>query len=135
MAKISFSLEELLTILVANELVPDRIQQPRGKGETIEFVVKTGIVILPAVPVSLTYAGYEDNNITFEISVAGGRFGEMIGGYTRQFESKMPPGVRLDFPHIHVDANKLLEARNIRGVAVEGISVSGDEFTIVASSK
>lgn len=130
MAKIVLSLEELLEILIANGILPDKIQQPRAKGDTIEFVVKTGVVILPAVPVSLTYAGYEDNNIKFEITVAGGRFSETIGGFAKQFESKMPHGVRLDFPHVHVDANKLLEARNIRGLRISDISASDGEFTL-----
>ena len=133
MAKIVFSLEELIQILIANELLPGQIQKPKAKDQTVEFVIKTGVVILPAVPVSLKYMGFEDNRISFEITVAGGRFSDVIGGYAKQFESKMPPGVKLDFPLIHVDADQLLEARNIRGLRVSDIVLENGEFTVTTS--
>ena len=134
MAKIVFSLEELLSILVANEVLPDQIQKAQAKGDTVEFVVKTGVIILPMVPVSLKYVGYEGEEIEFELSVAGGRFGDMIAGFAKQFESKMPEGVRLEFPKVYVDVGKMLEVKNVRGLKVSEISVNEGEFTVVASS-
>lgn len=134
MAKIVFSLEELLSVLTANDVLPEQVQQARANGDTVEFVIKTGVFILPMVPVSLKYAGYEGGEITFEMSVAGGRFSDVIGGFAKQFESKMPPGVRLEFPQIYVDVGKLLESKNIRGVSLSEVSVNDGEFAVVVSS-
>ncbi len=134
MAKITFNLEELLSILLANDVLPEQIQKANAGGDTIEFVVKTGVFILPMVPVSLKYVGYEGDEINFEITVAGGRFSDLIGGFAEQFESKMPPGVRLEFPQLYVDVAKLLEAKNIKGLRLSEILVNDGEFAIVISS-
>lgn len=131
MAEITFSLEELLRILISNGLLPAEILRPRVGGERIHFVIRTNSFILPFIPASLRFLSFNDNNAIFELTVVGSRLNRATRWLGQIFELRMPPYIKLDYPKISVDVDKLLKAKNIRGVRIKDISFQAGEFTIV----
>ena len=134
MAKITFSHTELLNILISNELLPKEVLRPKVEGEEIHFVVKTNMPLLQFVPVSLRYLSYTDNNAIFELTVVNSSLNKTIGKLNLLSRLDMPEYVKLDFPNISVDVNKLLKEKNIRGVQLKDIFFNNGEFTIVTCS-
>jgi len=131
MAEITFSLEELLRILISNGLLPGEILRPRVGGERIHFVIRTNAFILPFIPASLRFLSFNDNHAIFELTIAGSRLNRATSWLDQIFELRRPPYIKLDYPKIFVDVDKLLKAKNIRGVRVKNISFQAGEFTIV----
>jgi len=134
MAKITFSHEELIKILVSNELLPKEILRPKVEGEEIHFVVKTNLPLLQFVPVSLKYLSFADNNAIFELTVVNSSLNKTIGRLNLLSRLDVPAYVKLDFPKISVDVNELLKEKNIRGFLLKDIFFKDGEFTIVTSS-
>jgi len=134
MARITFSLEELIEILLSNELLPRQILRVRVKGERIHFVIRTNSFILPFIPVSLSYLSFDNNNAIFELAIAGGRLNKAVSWLDEVFKLNIPAYMKLEYPNIFVDIDKLLRERNIRGVRVKEITFEDGEFVIVTSN-
>ncbi|MHC4556504.1 MAG: hypothetical protein ACYTFW_05295 [Planctomycetota bacterium] len=134
MAKITFSLEELLGILISNQLLPREIVRVKIKGERIHFVIKTNSFILPFIPASLRYLNYDNNNAIFELAIAGGRLNKAVSWLNEILKLKIPAYMKLEYPNISVDIDKLLEEKNIRGVRVKDIIFEDGEFAIVTDN-
>jgi hypothetical protein len=131
MAKITFNLEEIIKILISNKLLPPEVIRIRVKGERIHFVIRTDSFILPFIPASLRYLSFNDNNAIFEFTIAGGRLSKAISRLNQALELKIPAYMKLDYPNMFVDIEKLLQENNIRGVRAKDISFEGGEFTIL----
>ncbi|MBL7153369.1 MAG: hypothetical protein ISS79_06605 [Phycisphaerae bacterium] len=131
MAKLTFSLEELISILNANEVLPSRILRPRVRDNTIHFVIRTGSFILPLLPASITYSGLEGNNAIFDLNIVSGRLNKVVSRLDRLLELDVPACMKLDYPKLIVDVDKLLKDKNISGVRVKEIYLENGRFTIV----
>jgi len=132
MAKITFSLEELTQILISNELLREEILRPKVEGDRIHFVIKTNSFILPYIPASLGYLGFSDNLATFELTIVSSYLNKIVSRLKQQIlQFKLPPCMRLEYPKIFVDVDKLLKEKNIRSIRVKDISFEGGEFTII----
>ena len=131
MAKISFSLEEIIKILISNKLLPPEVIRVKIKGEKIHFVIRTDSFILPFIPASLRYLRFDNNKAIFELTIAGGHLSKTTRRLNQALELKIPPYMKLDYPNMFVDIEKLLQEKNIRGVRVKDVSFEGGEFTIV----
>ena len=134
MAKISFSLEELLEVLISNKVLPPEIVRARVKGERIHFVIRTTSFILPFIPASLRFLSFDDNNAIFELTIVSGRVTEVIGRLNQIFKLKIPSYMKLDYPRLFVDVDMLLKEKNIRGIRVEDIFFEEGKFTIVTGN-
>ena len=134
MAKITFSHEELLTILTSNEILPKEVLRPKVEDQEIHFVVQTNIPLLQFVPVSLRYLSYTDNNAIFELTVVNSSLNKTIGRLNLLSNFNIPAYVKLDFPKISVDVNELLREKNIRGVLLKDILFNDGEFTVITCS-
>lgn len=134
MARTTFSLEELLGILISNQLLPREIVRVRAKGERIYFVIKTNSFILPFIPVSLRYSRFDNGNAVFELSVAGGHLNKAMSWLDRVLRLKMPACVKLEYPNVLVDVDRLLKDKSIRGVRVKDVFFEDGEFAIVTGS-
>ncbi len=134
MAKIVFGFEELLEILVCNQLLPGSIARAKVKGERIHFVIKTNSFILPFVPASVKYLRLDGSHIVFELAIVSGRTSKAKSWLNQMLEPKMPTYVKLEYPILSVDIDKLLEERNIRGVRVKEFSFQDGEFTLVTEN-
>ena len=131
MAKITFSLEELLGILISNKLLPGEILRLRVQGESIHFVIRTHSFILPFIPASLRYLSLDNNNATFELTIVSNRLNKAVSWLNQMLELKIPAYMKLEYPQLIVDVDKLLKDKNIRGVKVKDISIEDGELTIV----
>ena len=131
MAKVSFSLEELTKILISNGLLPGEIVRVRVKGQRIHFVIRTNSFILPFIPASLRYLSFDDNKAIFELTIVSGQLSKAMSWLNKIFELKIPACMKLDYPKLSVDVDKLFKERNIKGVRVKDIFIEDGEFTIV----
>jgi len=134
MAKMAFRLEDFLEILISNGLLPRQIVRARVKGEKIHFILRTNSLILPFIPASLRYLSFENNNAIFELAIASGRLNKAIAWLNEAYKPKIPEYMKLDYPNIYIDIDKLLKEKNIRGVRVEEIFFENGELTIVTGN-
>ncbi|MBN2312570.1 MAG: hypothetical protein JXM79_01485 [Sedimentisphaerales bacterium] len=134
MAKITFSLQELIDIVVANELLPEQVVRVRVKGEKIHFVVKTNAFILPYVPASLGYVSFDGQNALFKLTDVSGPVNKIIGWLHQALKLKMPLFVKLEYPQVFVDISRLLEDINIRGIHIKDIAFKESRFTVTTDS-
>ena len=130
MAKITFSLEELIQILISNELLRGEILRLKVEGDRIHFVIRTNTFILPYIPASLGYLGFSDNQAIFELTIVSGHLNKAVNRFKQLLQPKIPAYAKLEYPKIFIDVDKLLKEKNIRGIRVKEVSLKGDEFTI-----
>lgn len=131
MAKITFSLDELIGILAANSLLPGQILRLKAKGEKIHFVIKTNTLILPFVPASLGFLRFEGNNAVFELAIVSGRLSKAKSWFDELLKAKLPAFMELDYPKISIDVNKLLAEKGLKGMRVKDMYFEGEEFAII----
>ena len=131
MARITFGLDELLKILIANKLLPGEVVRASVKGERIHFVIRTTSFILPFIPASVRFVSFDGNNAMLELTIVSSHLNKARSWFEELLKPKLPKCMELDYPNISVDVNKLLVERGVRGVRVEGISLAGGELTIV----
>ncbi len=134
MAKITFSLEELLKILISNELLPRQMIRARVKGQRVHFVIRTNAFILPYIPASLKYIGFDNNNAIFELTIVHGHLNKAVSWFNQALKLKIPACMKLEYPNISVDIDKLLKEKNIKGVQVKDIFFENGQFTIVTDN-
>lgn len=130
MAKITFSLQELIDIVASNELLPEQVVRVRVKGKKIHFVVKTNAFILPYVPASLGYVRFDGENAIFKLTDVSGPVNKIMGWLHHALKLKMPAFVMLEYPKVFVNIDGLLKERNIRGIQVKDIVLKDGEFSI-----
>jgi hypothetical protein len=134
MAKITFSLEELIKILISNELLPRQIIRARVKGQRVHFVIRTNAFILPYIPASLRYVSFDNNNAIFELTIASGHLNKAVSWLNQALKLKIPACMKLEYPNISIDIEKLLKEKNIKGVQVKDIFFDNGQFTIVTDN-
>jgi hypothetical protein len=130
MAKVTFNLEELVQILTSNELLRSEIIRPKVEGERIHFVIKTDSFILPYIPCSLAYSDFSNNQAIFKLTIVSSHLNKVIGRLKQILQLKLPAYMRLEYPKIFLDMDKLLEEKNIKGIRVKDVSLNDGEFTI-----
>lgn len=131
MAKIIFSLDELVEILIANDLIPENIKRIKVKDNVVHFVIKVQSFILPLIPASLRFLSFDDNKVTLELTLISSRLSKAIGRHNQLFDLKMPAYIKFEYPNVIVDMDKLLQEKNIRGIRVKEVLLKESEFTVV----
>lgn len=134
MAKINFNLEELIEILISNEILPKNIIRVKVKDDKVHFYIKTQSFILPFIPASLKFLGFENNDVTFELTLVSGQVNKIISRLDQIFDLKIPEYMKLDYPKIVVDMSKLLQEKNIKGLRVEEVTFDNGEFSVVTAN-
>ena len=134
MAKITFNLGELTQLLISNELLRGEILRPKVEGDRIHFIIKTNSFILPYIPASLGYLDFSDNLATFELTIVSSHLNKAVSRLKQMLQLKLPGYMRLEYPKIFVDVEKLLEEKNIKGIKVKDIALENGEFTITTSN-
>lgn len=130
MATITFDLEEFIQILTSNELLRSEIIRPKVEGERIHFVIKTDSFILPYIPGSLAYSDFSNNQAVFKMTIVSSHLNKVVGRLKQILQLKLPTYMKLEYPKIFVDMNKLLEEKNIKGIRIKDISFKDGVFTI-----
>ena len=130
MAKIIFNLGELTQLLISNELLRGEILRPKVEGDRIHFVIKTNSFILPYIPASLGYLDFSDNRAVFELTIVSSHLNKAVSRLKQMLQLKLPAYMKLEYPKIFVDVEKVLEEKNINGIRVKDIALENGEFTI-----
>ncbi len=131
MAKITFNLEEITEIVLSNRLLPPEIIRVRVKGEKVHFVIRTSSFILPYIPASLRFLRFSDNNALFELTIISVHLSKAINWLNQALKLRIPSYMKLEYPQLSVDIDKLLKEKNFTGIRVENILYEAGEFTIV----
>jgi hypothetical protein len=135
MAKIIFSLEELVDVLIACEILPLNIVRARAKDDEIHFVIKTQSPILPYIPASLRYLRFENNHAIFELTLVGGRADKVMSMIDPAIGIKMPEYIKFEYPLLIVDVDKLFDEKNIKSMRAEEVFFEDGQLNIVVSIK
>jgi hypothetical protein len=131
MAKITFNLAEITEIVISNKLLPPELIRVRVKGEKIHFVIRTNSFILPYIPASLRFLSFSDNNAIFELTIISSHLSKAKNWLNQALKLRIPEYMKLEYPQLSVDIDKLLKEKNLTGIRVENILYEGGEFTIV----
>ena len=131
MAKITFNLEEIIQILISNKLLPPQIIRVRVKDEKIHFVIRTDSFILPFIPASLRFLSFSNNNAIFELTIVSGHLSKAINFLNQALTLKIPVYMKLEYPQLSVDVDKLLKEKKFIGVRVKDLLFEEGEFAIV----
>lgn len=134
MAKIIFSIEEMVRIVISNELLPKNIVRVKVKGDRVHFYIKTQSFILPFIPASLRFLSFNNNNVTFELTVVSDQVNKAIGRFDQLLNFKIPECMKLEYPNIVVDIDKLLQEKNIRGLRLKSVVFENGEFVVETDS-
>lgn len=135
MEVITYSLEELVEILISNKLLPPEIIRARVKGERVHFVIKTNSFVLPYIPASLKYLSFNDNKATFELTIVSFDVSKAISWLDQALKLKIPSYMELEYPNILINVDKLLQEQHIRNVQVKDVLFEDGKFTIVTCNK
>ena len=135
MAKIIFTLDEVLKIITSNNLLPKQIVRAEVKNDSIHFSIRTEAFVLPFIPASLKYESFKDNIATFQLNLVSGHFNKALGFFGKSYESKLPEYIKLELPKVLVDIEKLFHAKNIKGICIIEVNQDSDKFTIITESK
>lgn len=131
MAKIIFSLDELINILASNGLLQGKISRLKADGDRISFVIKTNSFILPYIPASLGFLSFSDNQAVFELTVVSSHLNKAVSQLKQILQLKLPVFMRLEYPKIFIDVDKLLKEKNIKGIRVKDVVLENGEFAII----
>ncbi len=131
MAKITFNLEEIIEILISNKLLPPEIIRVRIKDEKIHFVIRTNSFILPFIPASLRFLSFSNNNVIFELTIVSGHLSKAVNFLNQALTFKIPVYMKLEYPQLSIDVDKLLKEKKFTGVRVKDLLYEAGEFTIV----
>lgn len=134
MAKITFSLKELIDVLAANALIPGEIVRAGVKGNTLHFAIKTGSMLLPFVPASLRFSDFDGSTAVFDLSIVSGRLDKAANWLDELLRPKIPGCIELDYPKLSVDINKLLAEKRLKGIRVKDMFFEGDDFVILTDT-
>ncbi|MHC4570432.1 MAG: hypothetical protein ACYTE3_32375 [Planctomycetota bacterium] len=131
MAKLTFSVEELVQVAISNGLVPSEIARVRVKGERIHFVIRTSSFILPFIPASLRYLSFDGDKAIFELTVVSSHASKAVGRLNELIKPKIPDYMKLEYTNVSVEINRLIDKKNVKGVKVKEISFRDGEFSII----
>jgi hypothetical protein len=74
--------------------------------------------------------GFSDNQAIFELTVVSSHLNKVVGRLKQILQLKLPAYMKLEYPKIFIEVDKLLEEKNIRGIRVKDISFKDGEFAI-----
>jgi len=89
---------------------------------------------LPFIPASLRYISFDNDNAIFELTIVSGHLNKAVSWLNQALKLKIPACMKLEYPNIFVDIDKLLEEKNIKGVQVKDIFFENGEFTILTAN-
>jgi hypothetical protein len=134
MAKITFSLDELIGVLAANAFLPKDIVRARAKSRSLHFAIKTGLPLLPFVPASLNFSNFDGNIALFDLSIVSGRLDKVLNRFDELLKSKLPACIQIDYPRLRIDVNKVLADKGLKGIRVKDMFFEDDDFVVLTDS-
>jgi hypothetical protein len=134
MAKITFTPDELIRVLATNALLPPEIVRAKAKGQTLHFAIKTGSMLLPFVPASVRFSNFDGSTAVFDMSIVSGRLNKAADWLDKLLRPKIPGCLKLDYPKLSLDVNKLLADKGIKAVRVKDMFFEGENFAVITEN-
>lgn len=134
MAKITFTLDELIRILATNALLPAEIVRARAKDRSLNLAIRTGWPLLPFVPASLEFSKFDGNTAFFDLSIVSGRLDKVVKRFDELLKSKLPECMKIDYPKLSVNINKVLADKGLKGIRVKDMFFDDDDFVVITDS-
>jgi hypothetical protein len=133
MAQIMLSGDELLGILNANALIPDRVTDVEIDGAEITVKVRTPWPVLKSIRVTVGFAGFENGQVVLQVATNRvlDAFDWLVDRMLASLQLQDHAG-RWEYPRLYVDVNQLLQ-RQLRGVEITGVALQGDYFHITTA--
>lgn len=128
MAEIIVSVDELVHILKANNMMPPKVRDIEAYHQGISFKIKTGLFPLMLIRIVVKFTEYADDCAVFEVvqNPLMKKFDWLIHKWIESMQ--MPEHIRkIEYPAIHIDVNGVL-AQQLKGVRIKNISFESGLF-------
>lgn len=132
MAQITLSGDELVRILSANALIPDRVTDIETDGAEVRIKVGTPWPVLKSVHVRVRFAGFEGGHVVLQLATNRllDKFDWLVDRMLASLQLE-DHGSRWEYPRLYVDVNRLLQ-RQVRGIEITDVVFREDRFHITA---
>jgi hypothetical protein len=124
MALIKVSFAEIIDILIAKEVIPDRISNIEIDGSFISLVYKTGKVFPPVIELTLQYIEFDKGALIFSISTSW-----LADKLLRVFPFEQNKYLQFDHPNIYVFVDTILKDK-FPVLQIEKINFNKERFEI-----
>jgi hypothetical protein len=72
--------------------------------------------------------------VTFELTVVSSQVSKTIGRFNQLLDFQMPEYMKLEYPNIVIDIEKLLHEKNIRGLRLRSVVFEDDKYIVETDS-
>jgi len=120
MATLSFTVDEALSVLRANRLLPDAIRDVRGDGDGLRLTVSGGIEIAvrrESCANGVLRLAFSSDSWAFKLADQFGKVNEMIDAAIRSY-----PFLRRENKSLVIDLNSAVQSR-IKGIQVRNLEL------------
>ncbi|RLC50095.1 MAG: hypothetical protein DRI23_07810 [Candidatus Cloacimonadota bacterium] len=124
MALIKISFAEIIDILIAKGVIPDRISNIEIDGSYISFVYRTGKVFPSVIEVTLQYLEFEKGALIFSIST-----GWLADKLLRVFPFEQSKYFQFDHPNIFIFVDTIIKDK-FPVLQIEKINFNKERFEI-----
>jgi len=135
MAKLTFTLNELLELVLANGKLPEQLSDVRAEGSGICFTIKIPAFLLPSMPASIKFKEFDNGKAVLEAEILNEQINNTIGKFSGMLGNKLPSFISLEYPQIYVNIDKMLIEKNIKGFTIQDVAFEDGEFTIITDKK
>ena len=124
MAKLEITIAELIDILIANKIIPEKISDIDIQGETINFKYNTGMMIPHEIDAFVNFVEFEKGIIILEMHTTW--FADKVLRLASLPENNY---VQLDYPQVIFYIERFLKDKVI-GLMIEDIKFTNGKFII-----
>ncbi len=124
MAKLEITIAELIDILIANKIIPEKISNLDIQGETINFKYNTGMFVPHEIDAFINFVEYEKGIIIFEMHTTW--FADKVLRLASLPENKY---IQLDYPQVIFYIERFLKDKVI-SLMIEDIKFTNGKFII-----
>lgn len=128
MAKLIFTLDEILRIVQLNIELPEQVDDLTSEGNQILLKLKPAKLI-PKINIKIIFERFLEGKVFLKIKtpIPAKIISLLIDIFVKNPDIK---GVDIDYPQVIVRVNELIE-EGIKGLHIKDIAFEGDEFTIM----
>ena len=127
MALLTFTINEVLELLEANDLKPERLSDVRVEGKVITVVINTGLPFPKTVKADVEYIDLTDGKLKLELKA-----NPMVAKLVNMLP--MPKNIQYNSPFIYVDLNGFI-AEKLKGLSVSDVIMENNQIKIVTQNK
>ncbi len=124
MAKLEITIAELIDILIANKIIPEKISDIDIQGETINIKYNTGMMIPHEIDASINFVEFEKGIIILEMHTTW--FADKVLRIASLQESNY---IQLDYPQVIFYIERFLKDK-VKNLMIDDIKFINGKFII-----